>query len=475
MNSDIEKSKGVDQRISMVTGEPKKAIRVLAIPMIISMLVQALYNVVDSIFVSRINENALSAVSLAFPMQTLMMAVVAGTAVGINALLSRSLGEKNPEKAIKTANNGIFLAVIGCAAFILFGFVGARIYFESQTNVLEIINYGHSYLSICTIFSFGVFGEVTFNRLLQSTGKTIYTMITQATGAVINIILDPIMIFGLCGFPKMGVAGAAVATVIGQTVGMLLAIYFNITKNNEIKLSARGFKPDGKIIKQIYAVGVPSIVMMTIGSFMTYGINRILLGFTTTATAVFGVYFKLQSFVFMPVIGLNNGMVPILAYNYGARRKQRMIKTIKLSILYAVGIMFIGLAVFQVFPGRLLSLFNASSDMLSIGIPALRIISLSFLFAGFCIIAGSVFQALGNGMLSMIVSVARQLVVLLPAAYLLSLTGSVNAVWWSYPVAEVSSLLLSGLFLKYIFDKKIRLVEEGYLGEQALSPGAHKA
>ncbi len=432
----------------------------MSIPMMLSMLVQALYNVVDSIFVSRINENALSAVSLAFPIQILMMAMAVGTGVGVNALLSKSLGQQNPEKASKAANNGIFLALLSCTLFIVFGFVGARFYFESQTDILQIIDYGQAYLSVCTIFSFAIFGQIIFARLLQSTGKTIYTMITQATGAIVNIILDPILIFGFLGFPKMGVTGAAIATVTGQAIAMLLAIYFNITKNDEIKLSLRNFRPDGQIIKEIYKVGIPSIIMITVGSFMTYGINRILIGFTATANAVFGVYFKLQSFVFMPVMGLNNGMIPILAYNYGAKRKDRMIKTIKLSIVYAVGIMLVGLAVFQIFPNNLLSLFNASGDMLAIGVPALRTISLSFLFAGFCIITGSVFQALGNGLLSMVVSVARQLVVLLPAAYLLSLTGSVNAVWWSYPIAEIVSLLLSGLFLKRVYDKEIRGLEE---------------
>ncbi len=432
----------------------------MSLPMMISMLVQALYNVVDSIFVSRINENALTAVSLAFPLQSLMIALGTGTGVGMNALLSRSLGEKDFKKADKVAINGVFLAVVSYAVFLLVGLLAVKPFYASQTTDQQILTYGYQYLTIVCCCSFGVYSQFVFERLLQSTGKTFYTMITQTTGAVINIILDPILIFGYFGMPKMGVAGAAVATVIGQVIAAVFAFMINQKKNTEIHLAFKGFKPDKTIIGQIYAVGVPSIIMQAIGSVMTYGMNRILMVFTSTAAAVFGVYFKLQSFIFMPVFGLNNGMVPIIAYNYGAARKDRLIKTMKLSIIYAVSIMLIGLLVFQFFPAQLFMLFDASETMLAIGIPALRIISLSFLFAGFCIVCGSVFQALGNGVYSMMVSIARQLIVLLPVAYLLSRLGNVDYVWWSFPIAEIISLVMTLVFLMLINKKIIRHIGE---------------
>lgn len=426
----------------------------MALPMMISMLVQALYNIVDSIFVSRINENALTAVSLAFPIQSLMIAVGTGTGVGINALLSRSLGEKDQESADRTAANGIFLAAVSYVVTLLVGLLVAKPFYLSQTKDAEIVSYGVTYLSIVCICSVGMFVQMVFEKLLQSTGRTVYTMITQSTGAIINIIFDPILIFGLFGFPKMGVAGAAAATVFGQIVAGGLAIFFNLKKNPDIRIRFRGFRPDKGIIGKIYAVGVPSIIMQAIGSLMTYGMNLILIQFTSTATAVFGVYFKVQSFVFMPIFGLNNGMVPIVAYNYGARNKKRVQHVTRLSAMYAVGIMLVGLAVFQLIPDKLLGMFQASDHMLSIGIPALRIISLSFLFAGFCIVMGSLFQALGNGMYSLCVSVARQLVVLLPSAWLLSRTGNVANVWWAFPIAEVMSLCMTLYFYRRI-DKKI--------------------
>lgn len=428
----------------------------MSLPMMLSMLVQALYNIVDSVFVAQIDEYALTAVSLAFPLQNLMIGVATGTGVGINALLSRSLGEKNAKDASLTANNGIFLGMVSYLVFAFIGLTFSRQFFAMQTDIPEIIEYGRQYLSIVCIFSFGLYMQITFERLLQSTGKTLFTMITQGTGAIVNIIMDPIMIFGLLGFPKMGVAGAAAATVLGQIVAMILAITFNLKINHEIRISFKGFRPNGRIIRVIYSVGVPSIIMMAIGSVMTFGFNKILLMFTSTATAVFGVYFKLNSFAFMPVFGLNNGMIPIIAYNYGARNKQRIIATIKMSICVAVSLMLIGLAVFQLLPDKLLLLFNASDHMLEIGVPALRTISLSFLFAGFCIVVGSVFQALGNGMYSLIVSVARQLVVLLPAAYILAHTLGLNAVWWSFNIAEVMSLVMSALLLRRIYKEKIR-------------------
>lgn len=432
----------------------------MSLPMMISMLVQALYNVVDSIFVSRIDENALTAVSMAFPIQSLMIALGAGTGVGVNALLSRSLGEKDYDRVNKAAGNGIFLAGINYLVFLLVGILVTTPFYLSQTKDAQILSYGQQYLTIICCCSFGMYGQFIFERLLQSTGRTFYTMITQSIGAIINIILDPIFIFGYFGVPKMGVAGAAIATVIGQIVAGTIALVINIKKNDEIQLRLKGFRPDGKTIARIYEVGIPSIIMQAIGSVMTYGMNRILIIFSSTAVAVFGVYFKLQSFIFMPVFGLNNGMVPIIAYNYGAGKKDRLIKTLKLSIIYAVGLMLLGVIIFQLFPAPLFALFDASETMLAIGIPALRIISLSFIFAGFCIVCGSLFQALGNGVYSMVVSIARQLLVLLPVAYLLSLSGKVEAVWWAFPIAEIVSLSLTVFFMFRINRKVISRIGE---------------
>ena len=401
----------------------------MSLPIMISMLIQALYNIVDSIFVAQISENALTAVSLAFPIQNLIIAVATGTGVGINAMLSKSLGEKDKKNVDLAANNGLFLALLSSIAFIFLGIFGSRLFFLSQTQIPEIVDMGTTYLTICCVFSFGVFFQITFERLLQATGRTLLTMITQSTGAIINIILDPIMIFGLFGFPKMGIAGAAAATVIGQILAAVLSVFINHHKNHEVTVSIRGFRPHGHTIKRIYSVGVPSIIMASISSVMTYGMNLILIRFTETATTVFGVYFKLQSFIFMPVFGLNNGLVPIVSYNYGARRPKRINAAIKYSVIYATLLMLIGTVAFLLIPQTLLSMFNASAKLIEIGVPALRIISLSFLFAGFAIICSSVFQAMGNGMLSLYVSVGRQLVVLLPAAFLLAQTGVLSAVW----------------------------------------------
>lgn len=426
----------------------------MSLPMMLSMLVQALYNIVDSIYVARICEDALTAVSLAFPMQSLMIALGGGTGVGINALLSRALGEGDKEKANKAALNGVFLALLSFVAFLIIGFVVTEPFYKSQTDDPEIVEFGIDYLKIVSCCSIGLYTQFVFERLLQSTGKTVYAMITQTIGAVINIILDPILIFGLLGAPEMGVAGAATATVAGQIVAGIVAVVINIKKNDELHLNFRKFKPDWKIIGQIYRVGIPSIIMQSIGSVMVYCMNQILIVFSTTATAVFGVYFKLQSFIFMPVFGLNNGMVPIIAYNYGARKKARLVKTMKLSVVYAMALMLLGFLAFQIFPETLLGFFEASPDMLAMGVPALRIISMHFLVAGFCIISGSTFQALGNGIYSMITSFTRQIIVLLPAAYLLSLLGNVDYVWWSFPIAEVASMIASIFFLVRI-NKKI--------------------
>ena len=428
----------------------------MSLPMMISMLVQALYNIVDSMFVAQISENALTAVSLAFPVQNLMIAVGTGTGVGINALLSKSLGEREYKRADDTAKNGIFLALMSFLLFLVLGLTMSRTFFTWQTDIQEIVDYGTEYMTICCVFSFGLYSQLIFEKLLQSTGKTFYTMLTQGLGAIINIILDPILIFGLFGMPKMGVAGAATATIIGQIIAACLAVYFNVKKNHEISVNLKGFRPSGNIIRRIYGVGVPSIIMASIGSVMTFGMNKILIAFTSTATAVFGVYFKLQSFIFMPVFGLNNGMVPIIAYNYGARKEKRITQTMKLSIIYAVSIMIVGCIVFMTIPDLLLKIFNASDTMLEIGVPALRIICISFLFAGFCIITSSVCQALGHGFLSLLVSLIRQLCVLLPSAYILSRVGGLHAVWWSFPIAEVASLILCTIFLRHIYRKEIK-------------------
>ncbi len=419
----------------------------MSVPMMFSMLVQALYNIVDSIFVARISEDALTAVSLAFPLQSLIIALAGGTCVGLNAVLSKALGEKNFEKVNKSATNAIFLMVLNIIVFFLVGLFAVKPFYTSQTADVEIVTYGVQYLSIVLMCSFGIFFQFVFDKMLQSTGNTFYTMITQMVGAIINIVLDPILIFGLFGMPKMGVIGAAIATVAGQIIAAIVSLIFNLIKNKEINMSFKDFKPDMDIIKQIYKVGVPSIIMQSIGSIMTYGMNQILIAFSTTATAVFGVYFKLQSFIFMPIFGLNNGMVPIVAYNYGAQKRKRLLKTVKLSVIYAVGIMTVGVLLFQLIPDKLCMLFDASDQMLEMGVPALRIISVHFPLAGICIVCGSLFQALGNAVYSMINSICRQIVVLLPAAYLLAQLGNVNYVWWSLPIAELMSLTMTMIFL----------------------------
>lgn len=442
----MEQKETVIQENKMGIMPVNKLLISMSLPMMISMLVQALYNIVDSIFVARIDENALTAVSLAFPLQTLMIAIGGGTGVGVNALLSKALGEKQYEKANKAASNGVFLAIISYVIFLFIGIFAVTPFYASQTQDAQILLYGRQYMTVVCCFSFGMYTQFIFERLLQSTGKTFYTMLTQGTGAIVNIIMDPILIFGYLGFPAMGVTGAAVATVIGQIVAGVFAIILNEKKNTEIKLQIQGFRPDGAVIKSIYVVGLPSIIMQSIGSVMTYGMNQILMAFTSTAAAVFGVYFKLQSFIFMPVFGLNNGMVPIVAYNYGAGKRDRLLKTMKQSIIFAVCLMLVGFIAFQIFPAQLFSLFDASETMLAIGVPALRIISCHFLLAGFCIVVGSVFQALGNGVYSMFVSMARQLVVLLPAAWLLSKLGNVNYVWFAFPIAELASFVMTILF-----------------------------
>ena len=422
----------------------------LSIPMMISMLVQALYNVVDSIFVARVSENALTAVSLAFSLQNMMFAVGIGTGVGVNALLSKSLGEKNQYRANKTAENGLFLALCSYLVFLVLGLTVVRPYFYAQTADADIAEQGIRYLTICCVLSLGMFMQVMNEKLLAATSRTTLSMISQLVGAIVNIILDPIFIFGYCGEALSGTTGAALATVIGQFCGAGVSFYLNLRKNPDIQLDFKGFRPSAEAIKRIYVVGLPSIAMQCVGSVMTFLMNQILMAFTATAVAVFGVYFKLQSFVFMPIFGMNNGMVPIISYNYGARKPERVKKTIRLAVFYAECIMLVGFCIFQFLPDKLLSLFAASDAMLAIGIPALRIICPHFLLAGAGIVLSSVFQALGNGVFSLTVSICRQLVVLIPAAWLLSRTGEVNMVWWSFIIAEVVSLTLSLIFMARI-------------------------
>ena len=437
----------------------------MSLPIIASMLVQALYNIVDSWFVSRVSEQALTAVSLAFPAQNLMIGLATGTAVGVNALMGRALGAGLRERADKVANNGVFLAVVGFVISALLGLTCSDLFFRSQTQVENIIQMGNDYLRIVTIGSLGMFCQIMYERLLQGTGRSILSMYTQGLGAIINIILDPIFIFGL----KMGVAGAAVATIIGQFCGCALAIYFNHKKNTDITLSLRGFRPNWRLIGEIYAIGLPSVIMIAIGSVMTFLMNKILITYHSaheTAATAFGVYFKLNSFIFMPIFGLNNGVIPIVAYNYGAQNRRRMMATIKRSALYACCIMVFGTVLFWAIPDTLLRLFDASDVMLAAGVPALRIISLSFCMAGACIALGSSFQALGKSMYSMVTSIVRQLVFLIPIAYVLARygasVGNSDLVWWCYPLAEIFSLTLTLVFFSRMYKTIIAPLPEGH-------------
>ena len=428
----------------------------MALPMIISMLVQALYNVVDSIYVSQISENAVTALSLAFPIQNLQIGFAVGIGVGVNALLSKSLGQKDQENANFAAGNGAVIMVIATIAFRIFGIVGVEPFFRIQTDVPATLEASITYTRICSIGCLGVFISILCERLLQSTGRTIYTMITQSMGAIINIILDPILIHGQLGLPAMGIAGAAWATIIGQWASAILGIIFNLTCNPEVHLHPKYFRLRGKTVAPILTVGIPSVVMNGIGSVMTFGMNQILQGFRETATSVFGVYFKLQSFFFMPLFGLNNATISIIAYNYGARRPERIMKTLKISSISALTLMSTGMLIFQFAPELLLSMFNPSQDFMTMGCAALRTISFAFPIAAVCIALSASFQALGNGIYSTIISLARQLIVLLPAAYLLSLSGDVILVWWSYPIAEIISGALTFYFFLRIYRQRIK-------------------
>lgn len=443
------------QENKMGTMPVGRLLRNMALPMVISMLVQALYNVVDSIYVSQVSESAVTALSLAFPVQNMQIGFAVGIGVGINSMLSQSLGRKDQEGANFTAGNGGILMLISVAIFMLFGFFGVRPYYAMQSTVTETVESGVAYTSICCIFTLGLFVQVLTERLLQATGRTVHTMIIQATGAIINIILDPIFIHGWLGMPAMGVAGAAVATVIGQSVGACVGIFMNIRYNPDVHFALRYFKPSWSRIAPILAVGVPSIIMNGIGSIMNFGINQILQGFQETATGVFGIYFKLQSFFFMPLFGINGATISIIAYNYGAQKPERIVKTLKVACATAVCIMLAGLAVFQLIPQVLLGFFNPSEEFMTIGVGALRVLCLPFPVAAICIMLSASFQALGNGIYSTIVSLCRQLVVLLPAAYLLSLTGSVHNVWWAFPIAEVMSALITGLLFARLYRRKV--------------------
>lgn len=443
----------------------------IGMPMILSMLVQALYNVVDSIFVARITDGgttgsagtaALVAVGMAFPFQMLLVAVGAGTGVGVNSLLSKALGEKDHETVERAANNGIFLSIISAAVFFLIGKFFAGMLIRSQGGEGLALIYGTQYLSIVFMCSFGIFMQFIFERLLQSTGKTFYSMITQMTGAIINIVLDPILIFGMFGFPELKVAGAAAATVTGQVVAACMGLFLNLKKNHEIKISLKGFKPHGPTIGRIYAVGIPTMIMQSIGSVMTYCMNRILVSLNDAAVAVFTVYFKLQSLFFMPLFGLNNGLIPILAYNFGARKRKRMVAAIKICMLYAFGFAFIGFLLFRLIPDKLLLIFNTGdASLITYGVPALKIIAWHYLLAWFCIIGGTVYQSLGNGLYSLIVSVARQLLVLIPAAYILARIGGLDLIWWSFPIAELMSFVVNCYFMYRINKDIISKVPDG--------------
>lgn len=427
----------------------------MALPMIISMIVQALYNVVDSIYVSQVSESAVTALSLAFPVQNMQIGFGLGIAVGVNSLLSKSLGERNQEAANYAAGNGILLVVIATALFMLFGAFGARPYFEMQSTVTETVEGGVAYTSICCLFTLGCFTQLLGERLLQSSGRTVYTMISQSTGAIINIILDPIFIHGRFGVPAMGIAGAAVATVIGQWIAAAMVLHFNFRFNPEVQLGLKYLRPSLPALRPILAVGVPTLVMNSIGSVMNFGMNQIFQGFQETATGVFGIYYKLQSFFFMPLFGINNATISIVAYNYGARQPERMTKTLQKALVTGLCFMIFGLAVFQLMPELLLGMFNPSEEFMHMGVKALRIISIHFPIASIGIMLGASFQALGNGTYSTIVSLCRQLLVLLPVAYLLSLTGDVNAVWWSFPIAEVVSAAVTLLLYRRLHQKKI--------------------
>lgn len=433
-----------------------KLLLTISLPLVISMLVQALYNIIDSIFVAQLGEDALTAISLVYPFQMLIIAVAVGTGVGMNALLSRYLGANQPKLANLIARNALFLAILNGIVFALIGLFCSNIFFALQTDNQAVILYGSNYMPIISLFSINIFIQITFERYIQATGKTVYCMIAQGAGAIVNIILDPILIFGLFGFPRLEVAGAAIATVIGQFTGATLGIIFVKKYAKNIDINMKGFRPDKKSISDIYKIGFPAILMQSIISIMAFAMNNILLMFSTTATAVFGVYYKLQSFIFMPVFGINNGLIPIIAFNYGAKQRGRIVEAFRLATIVATIIMVLGTLLFNLFPTQLLQMFDASDEMLGIGTKALRLISLSFPFAGCCIISCSLFQALGNSVHSLIVSASRQLIILLPIAYYLAISGGLDSVWYAFLIAEFISFIISLLITKYTFKHKLK-------------------
>ena len=455
-------SAGENRENKMGVMSEGKLLMSMSLPMIISMLFQAMYNVVDSVFVSRFSMDGLTAVSTAFPIQNLMIGVFSGLGVGFNAFISKALGEKKFDRANEVARQGIFLEAIGYVIFLIIGLFFAKSFMMSQTDDAQVIQYGTEYLEVCCCCAFGIAFQMTFERLLQSTGRTMYSMITQILGAVINLILDPIMIFGLLGCPRMGVKGAAIATVCGQCIAGTLAMIFNIKNNPDLHITLRKFRPHGEIIGKILGVGVPSVIMVAIGSVMNYFLNLILFSFSKLAVAVFGAYFKVQSMAFMPVFGLNNGMIPIISYNYGAQRPDRMKRTMKLGVMVGCSIMLFCLVIMQAFPGQILK--DATDDMLSMGIPAVRIMSTAFIFAGFSVTCSGMFQAVGKGVYSMIVSMARQLFVILPVAYFLSKAmNSVNGVWTAFPIAEIFSVIISTFLLLRVYKKIVKPLERGQI------------
>lgn len=443
-------------RENMMAAMPiPKLLLTISLPIVISMLIQALYNIIDSIFVAQLGEEALTAVSLTYPLQMLIIAVAVGTSVGMNALLSRFLGSGQPKLANLIAKNALFLSIINGVIFAIIGFCFSELFFALQTDNQMVIDYGSKYMFIISIFSMSVFMQITFERYIHATGKTVFSMISQACGAIINIILDPILIFGLFGFPRLEVAGAAIATVIGQCTGALLGFIFVKKYAKNIDISMKGFRPDARAIKDIYKIGFPAILMQSVVSIMALAMNNILLMFSTTATAVFGVYYKLQSFIFMPIFGINNGLVPIIAFNYGAKQKHRIIEAFRLASITATVIMILGTLLFNLVPVPLLRLFDASDEMLAIGTDALRIISFSFPFAGYCLVSCSLFQALGNSVHSLIISAARQLVILIPVAYYLAVAFDLSYVWYAFLIAEFISLIVSIILTRYTFKHKL--------------------
>ncbi len=464
MESDkiVIKSEGELSENKMGVMKINKLIIDMSLPLMISMLVQAMYNIVDSFFVAKISEDALTAVSLAFPVQQVMIALGTGTGVGVNAVLSKSLGEKKFERANQVARTYVVLSFFLFLAVCIFGFVGVRPFFEAQksSTISDVaVEYGVDYLTVICTLSLGIFYQVGMERLMQSTGRTIYNMYTQLIGATINIILDPILIFGLLGAPRLEMTGAALATVIAQWIAAGFGFFFNIRYNKEIDLNMRGFKLEMGIIKRIFSVGLPSIIMGGIGSVMVLGFNKILSQYQS-AVAVFGVYFKVQSFVFMPVFGMNNGLIPIIAYNYGARKPNRIKETMKWGAIYAITIMVIGTIAFEIFPRQIMGIFAESENTVTIGALALRIISVHFPIAALSIIMMSTLQALGEGFRSMMVSITRQIFAILPLAYIFSRIGGLDMVWWSFPLAEIVGFTMVMIFLKKTFKEKVEPLYE---------------